>query len=265
MSTIPFATALEQLIAALRATDGVTVMTAEIGAPCTEPDIQRAQEALGHPLSDAFLAYYRSANGAQLAWESPAGSGGFTLVPLPNLLTDSPGYMFGIDFVEPGESSIPLLGGTDEHGLRQRLAVIDAYAKDGNEYPTVALVKDDSADPLVIFPNDACAALCDFHPMLATSYFEMLLATAGHRDAIYDFAQRGYAADHEAITWGTDEWRSLGAPGHYVQWLQQRGDVLQGYAPAMSELAQALRSGTSPADLDPKRWIEMRYGHAYPG
>lgn len=57
----------------------------------------------------------------------------------------------------------------------------DNFPKDGNGYPTAALFTDAKrADPIVIFPNDACASLADAHPMLATTYLEMLLATCGH-------------------------------------------------------------------------------------
>lgn len=262
-----FADRLAEMIDVLRQAAGVTLNIAEIGPPCTEDEIAQVQQALGHRLSDSFLGYYRSANGARVRWHSEFATGGMDLPPLVKIFdAESVGHTFGWDDVEPEERELPLLGGIDEFALRKALRVIDEYPKDGNGYPTVALFTDDErTDPVVLFPNDACAALADSFPMLATTYFEMLLATCGHSQAIdHDFTYRGYEAAHPLITWSRDDWSSLGGPGRYLRWLRERGDVRERYAPMMSNLVGLLDAGERPAAIVPRRWIELRYDLAYP-
>ena len=267
-----FADDLRSLIETLRGIEGVTVRTAEIGEPCSEAEISEVAEALGYRFGDHFLSYYRAANGARILWSSAKHRGGLDIQPL-RTLPKMPPNIFSAEDCEEG-NALRILGGIDERVARHALRVIDKHPKDGNEYPTVALLLDGRPEPVVIFPNDACASLDDSYPMLATSYFEMLLATAGHsltlegsladRSAANTDFTVAYApmTGEELNRWDRDAWSQLGGAGNYVRWLHTR-DVPSS-APAMSKLSDDLRAGVGLDVIGPKRWIESRYGVVVP-
>ena len=256
---------LEQVIEVLRRRDEIEVTVAEIQPPCETEEILKVQESLKYPPGEKFLDYYRSTNGARLEWKSEHERGGFSILPLSQVFFTDLGYTFGYDDIEEGENEVPFLGGMDDTTLRKKLRTIDSYQIDFNGYPTVALfTSPEHSEPLVLFPNDACVDLCSNHPMLATTYFEMLLATCGHSEAVYDFTDRGWEGDFEPITWERAQWATLGGPNTYLNWLDTRTRAQDNYAPAMAKLHDVLKEGVETSSLSPKRWLELRYGVQYP-
>ncbi len=260
-----FAANLRVMVEALRAQPGVRVKVAEINPPCDEDEIARVNEVVGEPLDALVLDYYRSANGARVAWESDITSGGFDLRPLGEVFlnTNQPVFASALD----GADERFIFECTyNELEIRSRLRCFDK-ARVLHDYPTAAVFVYPDMDgpwPNVLFPSKYCACLDDSHPMSLVSYLEMMVATCGHESAAYDFANRGYGGFHMHIRWSHEEWATLGGPAKYLAWLHSRGDVLANYAPAMSKLEDTLRSGVTPRDLDPKRWVELRYGVTYP-
>ncbi|MFK8004282.1 MAG: SMI1/KNR4 family protein [Polyangiales bacterium] len=259
-----FVARINTLFNALKALPGVQVSKAVIHPPCTDAHIAAVHARTGFRLSDEFLNYYRSANGAVLKWRAGQLEGGFALRPLQNI--DFGGNIFGADFATAGEYSLPFFGGCDEWEVRSRLMRFDDEPKNQEYYDSAGLYAHatHAVNPVVLFPSDAAACMTDAFPMRATSYLEMVLATAGHSETIRDFP--GASGEKKwIIEWTQADWATLGGGAKYLQWLMTRGDVLANYAPAMCQLQDSLRAGETSATIDPKRWIEQRYGVPYPG
>lgn len=259
-----FVARINNLMNALRQLPGVQVSKAVIHPPCTDAHIAAVHARTGFRLSDEFLNYYRSANGAVLKWRAGQREGGFALRPLQEI--DFGRGIFGFDFASAGQYSLPFFGGCDEWEVRTRLMRFDNEPKNQEYYDSAGLYAHatHATNPVVIFPSDAAACMTDAFPMRATSYLEMLLATAGDSQTIRDFP--GASGEKTwIIEWSQADWATLGGGAKYLQWLMTRGDVLANYAPAMSQLQDSLRAGETSATIDPKRWIEQRYGVAYPG
>ncbi|MEM9864296.1 MAG: hypothetical protein AAF938_22035 [Myxococcota bacterium] len=266
-----FAGRINALAEQLRAIPGLQVHEAVVNAPATEAQVASFRASAPFPVSEAFLDYYRSANGATLSWTVVNQRGGFTLLPLERIATN--GNAFGADFADPGAYQLPFFGGIDEFAVRANLMQLET-AHLSNSGPAAGLFGHSSLapDPVVVFPTDAAASVTDCFPMRATSYFEMLLATAGHQGAdtpngIYggmanDFPG-AYGEKSWIIEWSPEQWAELGGGATYVQWLLSRGDVYANYAPAMSKLQDAIRVGQTSANISPKQWIEMRFGVPY--
>lgn len=231
--------------------------------PCTDGHIAAVNARAGFRLSDEFLSYYRSSNGAVVKWRAGGREGGFSLRPLQNI--DFGGNVYGADLARPGEYALPFFGGCDEWEMRSRLMRFDDEPKNQEYYPSAGLYAHETRapNPLVLFPSDAAACMTDAFPMRATSYLEMLLATAGDSEAIRDFPS-AYGDKTWTIEWGPDEWATLGGGAKYLKWLMTRPEIPANYAPAMSQLQESLRAGETSATIDPKRWIEQRFGMPYP-
>lgn len=257
-----FVARINNLMNSLRELPGVQVTKAVIHPPCTDAHIAAVNARAGFRLSDEFLNYYRSANGAVLKWRAGNLEGGFALRPLQNINFGR--HIYGADFTSAGEHALPFFGGCDEWEMRSRLMQFDDEPKNQEHYPSAGLYAHatNAVSPVVIFPSDAAACMTDAFPMRATSYLEMLLATAGDSQAIRDFP--GASGEKTwIIEWSAADWATLGGGAKYLKWLMTRGDVLANYAPAMSQLQDSLRAGETSATIDPKRWIEQRFGVAY--
>lgn len=258
-----FVARFNALINALRELPGVQVTKAVMHPPCTDAHIAAVHARTGFRLSDDFLNYYRSSNGGVLKWRAGDREGGFTLRPLQKI--NFAPHKYGAGFASAGERSLPFFGGCDEREMRSRLMEFDDEPKNQEYYPSVGLYAHatHAVDPVVVFPSDAAACMTDAFSMRATSYLEMLLATAGDSQAIRDFPS-AYGDKTWTIEWTPADWATLGGGAKYVKWLMSRGDVLANYAPAMSQLQDSLRAGGTSATIDPKQWIEQRYGVPYP-
>lgn len=260
-----FAQRVETMVSELAALTGVKIKTVTIGAGCSQSEIDKVHRMLGHPLSEDFLSYYRSANGVHVTWTcNRFGIGGaFKLQPLGKLFSAKPGDYFMPD---AGDGPMSILGGIDEKKLRGGLRPFDLLLKDRAQpgYPGSALYTSaDQPDPVVVFSQDAAACLDDVHPMLATSYMEMLLATGGEADAVTAFFAWGSRCPDELVRWTRQDWATLGSAGRYVRWwMYNWSSRRKSYQPGQEAL---LRSGHGTTTLGPKGWIELRWGLPYPG
>lgn len=259
-----FSDRIRSMLARLGEIAGMKIRTAKISGGCQQNEIDNVHRALGYELSEEFLAYYRSVNGVSVAWAcSRLGTrGGFQLPSLKKLFLADPVPLFMPDIES---RPIKFLGGMDEKELRQGLRVFDAMVKDTAQpnFPGCAIFGSAGRrDPVVLFPTDAAACLVDTHPVLAKSYLEFLLATAGEVNAIDDFFAWGAGGDKELITWCQEDWNSLGDAGRYLRWRRSRPGRRTTFGPGEEAL---LRSGSGAARLGPRGWIELRWGANYPG
>ncbi len=209
---LDFATRLRALAHRLQADSEHVVLDFEINPSIDESIVDEVVERIGFKLDDRFLDYFRSCNGARLAWASrsvlgeastreaqleafdeAAGRaydvgvehvGSIEISPLETLVDgDLLGDTFGISGEEPGAYIEPTLGGMDSHELRCALRWLDReYLRDdlGSSNNQTALVLHPRfPDPVVIFAQDYAAGLSSGHPMLARHYLELMLAAGG--------------------------------------------------------------------------------------
>lgn len=222
--------ALQTLVDTLGQSDLYQLIDDHIGPPATQAEIDDVQTKLGFALDERFLALFRQANGAKIAWQMWEGeatreqlvtefrssrqaligngalddyAGCFVLPTLAELV-DVQGWHFDDDCVDAGEYSLPILAGFDEHELRRSMRWIDREYlledMDQGYYRVGLLLHERFPDPVVIFTSDEAAALADCHPMRARSYFELLTAAAGGI-AVRQHIRfcRGFGADHALV------------------------------------------------------------------
>ncbi|MEM9069850.1 MAG: SMI1/KNR4 family protein [Myxococcota bacterium] len=210
---------IDDMMAALEASDATVVRHAEVGAPATDDEIREAEAAIGFALDPRFLAFFRAANGLRVIWVSkyfdsvddPAAhfhlqremacAGRINIPSLQELFLKGPGYLFGPDMCGPKESSRACLGGWDEHALRSSLRNLDDFLQvpGDSSYNLLGLVLSERyPDPPVIMTGDYAAALDDCHPMLARDYLAMVIATLGLPYVRLErLKNRGFAGNHD--------------------------------------------------------------------
>jgi len=201
-----------------------TVRLARRGPPLSDADLATVEARLGFSLPARFVDFFRAHDGLRLLWVTQYGPTDdnpglhFAIqreegmhcgsINVPSLLALFPArmdYRFGRDSVEAGEQHAKVLGGWDEHALREAMRNIDDFAEivgESSFYLPALIAHPRYADRLpVVMTADYAAAISDHRTMDVLDYLDLVVATAGgwqpRMQALKNF---GYGGDHAAFS-----------------------------------------------------------------
>lgn len=180
----------------------------------SDDEIARVHDALGFELAPEFLAYFKATNGWTIKWVNKAelneeealkayqsGSAGKREIHVPTLeelFSNRLAYLIG-----DGDANYTskILGGKfNDKELRENLYVITDPGEDYFKFVTLFAHKT-IPNPVCLVADDHGAALGDYRPVRATTFFEFQYAYLGVDNFIYSnvFEAKGFDGDHPII------------------------------------------------------------------
>jgi hypothetical protein len=198
----------------------VKVLTFKTFPPVSDEEVRQVEEQIGTKLDDTFLAYFRESNGYELQYqlnrsnndEDDSEAVGAFKIPSLSEIFDSP---ISNDSSK-GEYQLEILGGKDDHELRNKMFAFDKYDewRDEQMYQGVYYVVGDN---VLLQSTDYEACITDSHPITVPSYMELSLTMAG-LTCRRKMLERGASGNYKTIKWGQLVYATVGPWAKLIAW-----------------------------------------------